>query len=194
MRDFHRFLDALEIVFALGADDFVRVPIAGLGEANAFGRDHVHALTELGFDAVEQGDDVLGNVRIAAQLDASRVRADDGQCFQAIGTQRQDAIVLQQHDGLAGGFERQRARLGVAGDLFGVLGVRIRLFEQAGEKLQAQHVGDRSVDVRLLDATFGERLRQQREALAVRQIGRDAGFQCTDSGMRSDRSWCDERR
>ena len=43
--------------------------------AHALGRDDIHALADFGFDAVEQGDDVLGNVRIAAQLDTSGLAA-----------------------------------------------------------------------------------------------------------------------
>ena len=161
--DLHRFLDALAILFRVGEHDFVFVPVALVGQAHAFGASRRARARRA---SLLMPSSTLMTCVGTFEYPPSSMRAAFGPMTASVlsrsRAQRQHAIVLQQHDGLARSFERERAGFGVVGDGLGVLRVRVGLFEQAGQELQPQHAAHGGVDLGLRDRVLAARaLRQQ---------------------------------
>ena len=67
--------------------------------------------------------------------------------------------------------------LGAVGDFFGVVGVRIRIFEHAGEKFRAEHACNGRVDRGFGDFAGFHLVDERAVASGEREFDVDAGFE-----------------
>ena len=130
--------------------------------------------------ACEKADAAAGLIAVAAKMQFGGVRADHGDALVlAFGERQQVAFVFQEDDGFVRGFQRERLVLGAVCDFFGVVGVRIRIFEHVRpwNFARSNAVTERSI-------ADSEILRISLDRRACRMSGSkgssivDAGFEC----------------
>ena len=99
-------------------------------------------------DAFQNTHLMRGLATIAAQVNVRRVRPDhrDGLEFGEVERQ-QVAGVLQQHNCLLRGFEREPAVLGTVSDALGVGGIDVRVVQQSQAELVIKDSGNRAVNL-----------------------------------------------
>ena len=75
--DIHGFRDLLAVFVRIAGHDCVLVPVAADGNFAAFAEKHFGAAANLGLNAVQDGDIVLGHSAVATEQTAMGVRAND---------------------------------------------------------------------------------------------------------------------
>ena len=72
---------------------------------------------------------------------------------------------------------------GGVGHALGAIGIDVRLLEQAGQELRAQHARDRAIDRRLGDAAALDQRDELGKAVRIGQLQVDAGLERLAAGV-----------
>ena len=190
--DFDGLGDLLAVLGRIAGRHFVLAARSRrLRDLAAFAVEHVHAVADLGLDAVEHGDVVLGHAAVAAEQAAVGVRADDGDGLELRRVERREvAVVLEQRDRLARGLQRQLAMRVAADDALGLVGIDVRIVEQAQLEFPEQHRRDQLVELRFLQHALADQLDQVQVAIRLGQFDVHAGL----DGQRARLPSCPRRR
>ncbi len=76
-RDFHGLGDLFAVFLRIAGHHRIDVPGAADGDLAALAVQHLHMLADLGLNAFEHGDVVVGDAAVTAQQAAMRIRSDD---------------------------------------------------------------------------------------------------------------------
>ncbi len=101
--DGHGFRDQGAVLDWIGEQDLACAAILALGDEHALGEEDFGLAFEALLHSIEQGDAGFRQRRIAPQPRDGGIGADDRDALVGAGRQRQRAVILEQHDGLARG-------------------------------------------------------------------------------------------
>ena len=119
----------------------------------ALGIQYLHPPAQFLANAIQDADTVTRVSAVTAQVQPGRVRADDCQGLEFLHIQREQAVVLEQHQAFGGGPVGQAAMFGAVRHPFGFGRVGVRIIEQAQAELGCQHPPNCPIHVCFGDTT-----------------------------------------
>ena len=152
LRDLHGCGDAFGVECRIAEHNFVGIPVGGgFGNFAAFGVEHLGRRSNFVSYTLQNADTASGIVAVSAEMEFSRVRADDRNPlvlrFSIQG--QQIVLILQQDDCLMSGFQCQLLMFGIVGDLLRIFGIDGRIVEQASQEFQTENACNRSINITL---------------------------------------------
>ncbi len=138
----------------------------------------------LGLQAFKDANGLGRHAGVTAKMRIDAIRAYHGELQGLSRIKRQDAIVLQEDDGLLRRMARQLGPCPICEHPRRDGGFHIGMFEQPRLELQGQDTRDRGVDGLFLDSAAFHQIRQKRIARPLRQVHVDTGVHGQHGGPR----------